>query len=315
VGLVLELGVEVYNLIKVYEGGVKALDNISLTHRGSSVLAVIGPNGAGKTTLMRILAGQLRPTGGVVRVLGFDVVKEFNKLRNYIAYLPQDIRPFFYTQTPLDYIVSYLLMRGYSFGDARRKAREVIGEIGISEYANTPVIRLSGGTVRRMYLAMILAAEDAYAYFLDEALVGLDPRARVIAWSLIRRVARSGKLVVMASHYMDDVSAVADRVIVLSKGRIVADGSVSELIDKVLKGVKRKLIVRGPIDQVKAIANTLSVGNAIARVVGDTVFIYASSEMLSDMIINHIHLKGYNVSIEVAPIGLEDVVIALGDTE
>jgi len=315
VGLVLELGVEVYNLIKVYEGGVKALDNISLTHRGSSVLAVIGPNGAGKTTLMRILAGQLRPTGGVVRVLGFDVVKEFNKLRNYIAYLPQDIRPFFYTQTPLDYIVSYLLMRGYSFGDARRKAREVIGEIGISEYANTPVIRLSGGTVRRMYLAMILAAEDAYAYFLDEALVGLDPRARVIAWSLIRRVARSGKLVVMASHYMDDVSAVADRVIVLSKGRIVADGSVSELIDKVLKGVKRKLIVRGSIDQVKAIANTLSVGNAIARVVGDTVFIYASSEMLSDMIINHIHLKGYNVSIEVAPIGLEDVVIALGDTE
>jgi ABC-2 type transport system ATP-binding protein len=315
VGLVLELGVEVYNLIKVYEGGVKALDNISLTHRGSSVLAVIGPNGAGKTTLMRILAGQLKPTGGVVRVLGFDVVKEFNKLRNYIAYLPQDIRPFFYTQTPLDYIVSYLLMRGYSFGDARRKAREVIGEIGISEYANTPVIRLSGGTVRRMYLAVILAAEDAYAYFLDEALVGLDPRARVIAWSLIRRVARSDKLVVMASHYMDDVSAVADRVIVLSKGRIVADGSVSELIDKVLKGVKRKLIVRGPIDQVKAIANTLSVGNAIARVVGDTVFIYASSEMLSDMIINHIHLKGYNVSIEVAPIGLEDVVIALGDTE
>jgi ABC-2 type transport system ATP-binding protein len=315
VGLVLELGVEVYNLIKVYEGGVKALDNISLTHRGSSVLAVIGPNGAGKTTLMRILAGQLKPTGGVVRVLGFDVVKEFNKLRNYIAYLPQDIRPFFYTQTPLDYIVSYLLMRGYSFGDARRKAREVIDEIGISEYANTPVIRLSGGTVRRMYLAMILAAEDAYAYFLDEALVGLDPRARVIAWSLIRRVARSGKLVIMASHYMDDVSAVADRVIVLSKGRIVADGSVSELIDKVLKGVKRKLIVRGSIDQVKAIANTLNVGNAIARVVGDTVFIYASSEMLSDMIINHIHLKGYNVSIEVAPIGLEDVVIALGDTE
>lgn len=311
----MELGVEVYNLIKVYEGGVKALDNISLTHRGSSVLAVIGPNGAGKTTLMRILAGQLKPTGGVVRVLGFDVVKEFNKLRNYIAYLPQDIRPFFYTQTPLDYIVSYLLMRGYSFGDARRKAREVIDEIGISEYANTPVIRLSGGTVRRMYLAMILAAEDAYAYFLDEALVGLDPRARVIAWSLIRRVARSGKLVVMASHYMDDVSAVADRVIVLSKGRIVADGSVSELIDKVLKGVKRKLIVRGSIDQVKAIANTLNVGNAIARVVGDTVFIYASSEMLSDMIINHIHLKGYNVSIEVAPIGLEDVVIALGDTE
>lgn len=311
----MELGVEVYNLIKVYEGGVKALDNISLTHRGSSVLAVIGPNGAGKTTLMRILAGQLKPTGGVVRVLGFDVVKEFNKLRNYIAYLPQDIRPFFYTQTPLDYIVSYLLMRGYSFGDARRKAREVIDEIGISEYANTPVIRLSGGTVRRMYLAMILAAEDAYAYFLDEALVGLDPRARVIAWSLIRRVARSGKLVIMASHYMDDVSAVADRVIVLSKGRIVADGSVSELIDKVLKGVKRKLIVRGSIDQVKAIANTLNVGNAIARVVGDTVFIYASSEMLSDMIINHIHLKGYNVSIEVAPIGLEDVVIALGDTE
>ena len=311
----MELGVEVYNLIKVYECGVKALDNISLTHRGSSVLAVIGPNGAGKTTLMRILAGQLKPTGGVVRVLGFDVVKEFSKLRNYIAYLPQDIRPFFYTQTPLDYIVSYLLMRGYSFGDARRKAREVIDEIGISEYANTPVIRLSGGTVRRMYLAMILAAEDAYAYFLDEALVGLDPRARVIAWSLIRRVARSGKLVVMASHYMDDVSAVADRVIVLSKGRIVADGSVSELIDKVLKGVKRKLIVRGPIDQVKAIANTLNVGNAIARVVGDTVFIYASSEMLSDMIINHIHLKGYNVSIEVAPIGLEDVVIALGDTE
>jgi ABC-2 type transport system ATP-binding protein len=302
------LDLEVFNLTKIY-GDVVALSNVSFSHKRSSVLAVIGPNGAGKTTLLRIISGQLRPTSGSVRLLGYDVVREFGKVRGLIAFLPQDIRAYFYTLTPRDYIVSYLLMRGYSFNDARRRAREVIEDLELEGVADIPVMRLSGGTIRRALLAMIFAADDAEVYFLDEAFVGLDPRVRVKAWSIVRRVARSGKLVLLASHYMDDVSTVADRILVLSRGRIIADGSVMEVLESVLGGVRRKIVVRDLPAQLGEVLADLGY-NATVRTVGDMTFIYTNdvggvASTLSD----------YGVRFEVNPVGLEDVVIILGGVD
>jgi ABC-2 type transport system ATP-binding protein len=114
--------IEAYALTKIYRGGVRALDNLDLYYeRLGSAVIFIGSNGAGKTTLFRILSGQLLPTSGVARVLGLDVVRDFRALARRIAYLPQDIRPPLYNLTPEDYVVTYLLMRGYSYGDARRR--------------------------------------------------------------------------------------------------------------------------------------------------------------------------------------------------
>jgi ABC-2 type transport system ATP-binding protein len=307
---VIGLEVEVFNLTKVYEGGVVALSNVSFSHRRGSVLAVIGPNGAGKTTLLRVLSGQLKPSSGVVKLLGYDVVREFDKVKSLIAYLPQDIRLFFYPLTPRDYITSYLLMRGYSLSDARRRAREVIEDFDIEDVANTHVARLSGGTVRRMFLAMIFAADDAEVYFLDEAFVGLDPRARVNAWNIVRKVARSGKLVVLASHYMDDVSAVADRVLMLNRGRIIADGGVRELLDKVLGGVKRKIVIKESQVQLKELIEAIGKDHVIVRTIGDMTFIYTDNIGVATSI-----LSNYGVRFEVNPVGLEDVVIVLGGVD
>jgi len=302
------LDLEVFNLTKIY-GDVVALSNVSFSHKRGSVLAVIGPNGAGKTTLLRIISGQLRPTSGSVRLLGYDVVREFGKVRDLIAFLPQDIRAYSYTLTPRDYIVSYLLMRGYSFNDARRRAREVIGDFELEGVADKHVMNLSGGTIRRMFLSMIFAADDAEVYFLDEAFVGLDPRVRVKAWGIVRRVARSGKLVLLASHYMDDVSTVADRVLVLSRGRIIADGSVMEVLESVLGGVRRKIVIRDSPAQLRETLADLGY-HVTVRTVGDMTFIYTNDVgsvvgMLSD----------YGVRFEVNPVGLEDVVIMLGGAD
>jgi ABC-2 type transport system ATP-binding protein len=244
-----------------------------------------------------------------VRLLGYDVVKEFDRVRDLIAYLSQDIRAYAYVLTPRDYIISYLLMRGYSYSDARRRAREVIEDFEIEEVAGIPVMKLSGGTVRRMFLAMIFAAEDAMVYFLDEAFVGLDPRARVKAWSVIRRAARDGRLVLLASHYMDDVSAVADRVIVLSKGEIIADGGVKEVIESILGGVRRRVVIRDSPAQLRELIADLG-DHVTVRTVGDLTFVYTKDlgtvvSILSDC----------GVKFEVNPVALEDVVILLGGVD
>jgi len=110
---------------------------------------LIGPNGAGKTTLFRTLSGQLLPTSGVARALGLDVVRDFRALARKIAYLPQDIRPPLYNLTPEDYVVTYLLMRGYSYSDARRRAREILDLTELKSVARSPGSRLSGGMAKR----------------------------------------------------------------------------------------------------------------------------------------------------------------------
>ena len=310
---------EIYELTKIYDKRVVALRDFSLVYdKGSSIIVLVGPNGAGKTTLLRILAGQLRPTSGTARVFGYDVVRDVDKVVGVVAFLPQGIRAPFYNLTPRDYIVSYLLIRGYSLGDARRRAREVLELFSLEEYASVPVSKLSGGTVRRALIASVLADESAELFLLDEPLPGLDPRSRMIFWSVIRRVVRDGRLAIVSSHYTEDLPLVADYVVVLSRGRKAAEGNPGNVIRDVLGPCSYKVIIRsrysangaGIESSMDALRESSNGVCRFVRLGEDTVIVYTSSPQYVVSV-----AEDYGLGAEVAPVGLGDIVLALGERE
>jgi ABC-2 type transport system ATP-binding protein len=300
--------IEAYALTKIYRGGVRALDNLDLYYeRLGSAVIFIGSNGAGKTTLFRILSGQLLPTSGVARVLGLDVVRDFRALARRIAYLPQDIRPPLYNLTPEDYVVTYLLMRGYSYGDARRRAGEILDLMELKSVARSPVSGLSGGMAKRAMLAMVLSAEDAEVFFLDEPLPGLDIRSRMIFWGFVRDSCREKRSFLISSHYLEEVPLIADHVVVISRGSKVVEGPPHELIRRVVGGYRSKVVIKGVnskmLDRLRMMIDPSSkiVG------VGDTAVIYESSPGSALDAALELGLKA-----EVAPLGLDDVILVLG---
>jgi len=277
-------------LWKVYPNGVKALKGISLEEElEGKVLGFIGENGAGKTTLVRILSTQLKPTSGKVFLFGKDVIKEARKIRELIATLPQDIRPYLYSLTPLDYITFYLRARGLSKSQAERKAKEILERL---EIPNIEIQNLSGGMQRRVFLAMVLSS-DSKLYFLDEPTVGLDPISRNLIWSIIQeKLENSG--VLLTSHYLDEIAILADKVVLMKEGQIIKVGKPKELLKKAFSNLKFKIIVKN------ADAKILDLFSS-ARLIGNFAYIYEEPRRVEDKLLD----LGY--SFEVKEIGLEDL--------
>lgn len=224
--------VETEGLTKVYPNGVQALRGVSV-RLDSRVSCVIGRNGAGKTTLVRILSTQLRPTSGVARVLGLDVVSERSALRRRICSIPQEARPMG-VASPYEHVVMYLVARGWSFRDASREARRVLREVGLGDFMDTPTDELSGGMKRKVFLAMALAAQ-AELTFLDEPTAGLDPVSRLETWGAMRRL-RS--YVLLTTHDMAEAEALCEYLVLLDSGRVVVEGTPEQLMAP-LKGKVR----------------------------------------------------------------------------
>ena len=216
------------DLTKVYSesGGKRALDSVSLTTPSRGILALIGMNGAGKTTLVRILATQLEPTSGTAQIDGVDVVKEPKKLRERIATVPQEARPVPW-MTPHQTVVSYLLWRGVGYTEARKRAAEAIGKVGLDNQGTKLNRRLSGGQRRKVLVATALAA-DAEITFLDEPTTGLDPVSRRELWRSLQELAKD-RFLVLTTHYLEEAEQLADTIAVLDDGRLTAVGSLDQL--------------------------------------------------------------------------------------
>jgi len=195
------------------------------------VLGVLGPNGAGKTTLVRILTTELMPSEGRALVAGFDVVKEPEKVRKVIAAVPQESRPIDFL-TPYEFVLSYLLLRGLSLREARRRTREVLQVFGLWEVRNREVDALSGGMKRRVLVAAVFAA-DAEVVFLDEPTTGLDVYSRRLVWNAVSELKKRGATVVLTTHYVEEAAALSDAVLVLNRGRVVDFAPPDKLVEKV----------------------------------------------------------------------------------
>ena len=211
--------VEVDGLVKRY-GATVAADGVTFAVRAGTVLALLGPNGAGKTTTVETCEGFRRPDAGTVRVLGLDPVRDHKALTRRVGAMPQNggVYPGAY---PLE-----MLRLVASFHADPLEPKALLERLGVPE---RPVYRrLSGGQQQRLSLALALVGRPELV-FLDEPTAGLDPQARHLTWDLVRELRSDGVTVVLTTHAMDEAEALADDVVVVDRGRVVASGTVEEL--------------------------------------------------------------------------------------
>jgi ABC-2 type transport system ATP-binding protein len=215
--------VTVSGLAKSY-GGVQAVAGISFTVRCGEIFALLGPNGAGKTTTLEILEGFRGRDGGQAGVLGLDPGDRATgrALRERIGLVLQDIAVEPYLT------VRETLARNAGYYPSPRDVGEVIALVGLAGQERKKVRNLSGGLKRRLDLGLGLIG-DPELLFLDEPTTGFDPAARQDAWRIVRGLRGAGTTILLTTHYMDEAQALADRVAVMSGGRIVAEGTPSDL--------------------------------------------------------------------------------------
>jgi ABC-2 type transport system ATP-binding protein len=211
-----ELAISVRGLHKRY-GDLEAVNGIDLRVERGEVFALLGPNGAGKTTAVEILEGYRQRTAGDVSVLGADPARRPVSLRRRVGIVLQStgVDPFLRVRETVELFAGYY--------PTPRDVDEVIDLVGLDEKRDTKVARLSGGQQRRLDVAIALAG-DPDLLFLDEPTTGFDPSARRHAWDIVRNLATLGKTVFLTTHYMDEAQNLSDRVAVIARGEIVAEG-------------------------------------------------------------------------------------------
>jgi ABC-2 type transport system ATP-binding protein len=221
----LQPAVDVRALVKHY-GKVEALRGVDIQVERGEMFALLGPNGAGKTTLFSILATLRTPTTGHARVLGRDVVREREAIRREMGIVFQE--PAIEQRlSGRDNLFLMGLLYGLSMSGARKRASDVLAQLGISDLADRKAQQLSGGQRRKLELARALVT-DPHILFLDEATLGLDVDARRIFWGQVRGLADAGRTVFFTTHYMEEAE-VADKIALIDSGRIVALGTPREL--------------------------------------------------------------------------------------
>ena len=214
-------------LTKQYsDGKIKALDSVTFSIPARGIFVLIGRNGSGKTTLVRILATELEATSGSATVNGIDVQRDPNKLREKIAIVPQEARTVPW-MTPLQTVSSYLMWRGFGYGEARRRAKIALKSLGIDGYANALNRTLSGGNRRKVLVATVMASE-AGIIFLDEPTTGLDPISRREFWDLLRMLGRE-RFTFLTTHYLEEAEVLADEIGILDHGKMVRIGTLEGL--------------------------------------------------------------------------------------
>ena len=208
-------------------GTTTALDSLDLNVPRGGVYGVLGPNGAGKTTAMRVLATLLQPEAGSATVLGFDVVRQADEVRNRISLTGQftSVDP---DLTGLENLMRVGRLLGLSGRRARVRADDLLDEFGLIDARDRLVKHYSGGMRRRLDIATSIV-ETPELVFLDEPTTGLDPRSRLQVWDIVRSMVAAGTTVLLTTQYLDEADQLADRIAVIDRGRSVAEGTPGQL--------------------------------------------------------------------------------------
>lgn len=221
-----QFAVETEGLVKSF-GATRAVDGVNLTVPAGTVYGVLGPNGAGKTTTIRMLATLIKPDAGTARVLGHDIVREADDVRSRVS-LTGQISSVDNDLTGMENLVLLAKVLGYSRSKARDRALELLEAFGLSDAGNRLVKTYSGGMRRRIDIAAsIVITPDLL--FLDEPTTGLDPRSRNQVWDIVRTLISGGTSVLLTTQYLDEADQLADRIAIIDRGTVIAEGTTGEL--------------------------------------------------------------------------------------
>jgi ABC-2 type transport system ATP-binding protein len=217
----------VTGLEREFEGGIRAVDGVDLEVAEGEIYAFLGPNGAGKTTTVRMLTTLLRPTGGSARIAGHDVVAEAADVRRSIGVALQEaaLDPL---MTGRELISLQATLHGLVGSEAERRGNALLARVGLTEAADRRVGTYSGGMRRRLDLASALVHEPQ-VLFLDEPTTGLDPVSRKAIWEEVEALNGEGTTVFLTTQYLEEADQLADRVGIIARGKLVAEGTPASL--------------------------------------------------------------------------------------
>ena len=237
--------VQVKNLTKTYASGFTALDGVNLDIEEGEIIALLGPNGAGKTTLISTICGITQPSSGQVTVGGFDVVKNYRDARRLIGLVPQEL-----SLEAFETVRNSVLFSRGLFGKSRNVefVEETLRKLGLGDKMDSRINQLSGGMKRRVLIAKALAHEPR-VLFLDEPTAGVDVELRKDMWSVVEDLRKDGVTIILTTHYIEEAEAIADRIGVINKGRILLVQDKHELIAQMGRKELR-IDLADPIDAV-----------------------------------------------------------------
>ncbi len=301
--------IQVNGLIKDY-GARRALDNITFDANQGEIVGFLGPNGAGKTTTMRILTGYMPPSGGEAIVAGYDVVEESLEVRKRVGYLPETV-PLYNDMTALDYLTFMAELR--KIPNAQDRAWETLELVDLDERANSYIGNFSKGMRQRVGLAQALLHRPE-VIILDEPTIGLDPAQVVEVRSLIREIGRD-RTVLFSTHILSEAQQICDRVLIINKGKIVAEDTPENLQSRVL-GAERILVrVRGDADGLdKVIKEVRGTRKVTVKDEAAVEFELAAGQDVRPQVAKSVVEAGYEL-LEMRPVGmsLEEIFLELTD--
>lgn len=294
--------VETNEIVKVYRGKqeIQALKGVSLSIDNGALFTLLGQNGAGKTTFLRIISTQLLPTKGEAFVLGLNIDTQEEEIRQHITVVPQDVATYG-NFTPWEYCYYFTLLRGLSKHEAEEASKKALRSLGLWDQRNRTCATLSGGERKRAVISSALAS-DADVLMLDEPTSGLDAVARRKVWSILRGLVKRGKTILLTTHIMEEAEMVSDKVAVMHKGMIIAEGTPERI--KHLSKDRFRVAVEGSLNDLGINEND---GNTVK--LGNKFLIYHKDEDEALELVAKALKRGMRA--EIAPVTLEDAFVKL----
>jgi lipooligosaccharide transport system ATP-binding protein len=299
-----EILIKARGLIKRF-GDFTAVDGIDVDVARGEAFGFLGPNGAGKSSTMRMIGCVSKPSGGTLRILGLDPVRDGVAIRKRLGVCPQ-LDTLDTELTVRQNLTVYARYFGIGRRAARAKADELIEFVQLTDRANSKVEPLSGGMKRRLTIARALI-NDPEIVLLDEPTTGLDPQARHLVWERLFRLKKQGVTLVLTTHYMDEAEQLCDRLVVMDNGKIVATGAPRELIAKY--STREVVELRFDADDQGTYADKLDGIGARVEVLPDRILLYTDD---GDDAVDVVAGRGHNpTSVLVRRSSLEDVFLHL----
>lgn len=301
--------IQVNGLVKDY-GVRRALDSITFDANQGEIVGFLGPNGAGKTTTMRILTGYMPPSGGEAVVAGYDVMEESLEVRKRVGYLPETV-PLYNDMTALDYLKFMAQLR--QLPNAEDRAWETLDMVNLDERANSYIGNFSKGMRQRIGLAQALLHRPE-VLILDEPTIGLDPAQVVEIRNVIREIGRD-RTVLFSTHILSEAQQISDRVLIINRGKIVAEDTPENLQSRVLGADRVVLRVRGDADGLDETVKKVKGTRKVEAKGDDTVeFEFSAGQDVRPQVAKAVVQAGYEL-LEMRPVGmsLEEIFLELTD--